>query len=342
MFDQEKIINNIESLRKEVKYSTVDYPIEFIVSSLKNGRFFIPEYQREYVWNNEKKSKFIESILIGIPIPFLFLYREKKEGYLEIVDGAQRIQSLEEYCGNKLNLINLDKLVSLNGSKFEDLPKKYQETFLTTPLRMTILDEETTLDSRREIFKRLNTTSEKLKSSEIRKGSLEGTFSTFISECAKEPVFIEMCKVTENKSKRREEEELISRFFAYSENLENYNGKVSEFIYNYVETKNKSNFNRKKMYNEFINVFNFLKLNNVSIPKKNKKSISRARFEAISIGANLALKKMPSLKDKKLDLSKLESNEFEEITSSDGANNRSKLEGRIYYVRDLILSKGEK
>lgn len=96
------------------------------------------------------------------------------------------------------------------------------------------------------------------------------------------------------------------------------------------------------MYNEFINVFNFLKLNNVSIPKKNKKSISRARFEAISIGANLALKEVPSLKDKKLDLSKLESNEFEEITSSDGANNRSKLEGRIYYVRDLILSKGEK
>ena len=249
---------------------------------------------------------------------------------------------MEEYCDNKLNLINLDKLVSLNGSKFEDLPKKYQETFLTTALRLIILDEETTIDSRREIFKRLNTTSEKLKSSEIRKGSLEGTFSNFISECAKEPIFIEMCKVTENKSKRREEEELISRFFAYSENLENYNGKVSEFIYNYVETKNKSNFNRKKMYNEFINVFNFLKLNNVSIPKKNKKSISRARFEAISIGANLALKKMPSLKDKKLDLGELESNEFEEITSSDGANNRSKLEGRIYYVKDLILSKGEK
>lgn len=342
MFDQEKIINNIESLRKEVKYSTVDYPIEFIVSSLKNGRFFIPDYQREYIWNNEKKSKFVESILMGLPIPFLFLYREKKKGYLEIVDGAQRIQSLEEYCDNKLNLIDLDKLVSLNGSKFKDLPKKYQETFLTTALRMIILDEETTIDSRREIFKRLNTTSEKLKSSEIRKGSLEGDFSTFISECAKEPIFIEMCKVTENKSKRREEEELISRFFAYSESLENYNGNVSKFIYNYVETKNESNFNKEEMYNEFINVFHFLKINNVSIPKKSKKSISRTRFEAICIGANLALKKKPSLKDKKLDLSKLESNEFEEITSSDGANNRSKLEGRIYYVRDLILSKGEK
>lgn len=342
MFDQEKIINNIESLRKEVKYSTVDYPIEFIVSSLKNGRFFIPDYQREYIWNNEKKSKFVESILMGLPIPFLFLYREKKKGYLEIVDGAQRIQSLEEYCDNKLNLIDLDKLVSLNGSKFEDLPQKYQETFLTTALRMIILDEETTIDSRREIFKRLNTTSEKLKSSEIRKGSLEGAFSTFISKCAKEPIFIEMCKVTENKSKRREEEELISRFFAYSESLENYNGNVSKFIYNYVETKNESNFNKEEMYNEFINVFHFLKINNVSIPKKSKKSISRTRFEAICIGANLALKKKPSLKDKKLDLSKLESNEFEEITSSDGANNRSKLEGRIYYVRDLILSKGEK
>ena len=225
MFDQEKIINNIESLRKEVKYSTVDFPIESIIFNLKKGRFFIPDYQREYIWNNEKKSKFVESILMGLPIPFLFLYREKKKGYLEIVDGAQRIQSLEEYCDNKLNLINLDKLVSLNGSKFEDLPKKYQETFLTTALRMIILDEETTLDSRREIFKRLNTTSEKLKSSEIRKGSLEGTFSTFISECAKEPIFIENFKVTENKAKIREEEELIKRYIYYSENLENNKAK---------------------------------------------------------------------------------------------------------------------
>ena len=126
MFDQEKIINNIESLIKEFKFSTLYFPIEYIFFILKKGTFFIQEYQREYIWNNEKKSKFVESILMGLPIPFLFLYREKKKGYLEIVDGAQRIQSLEEYCDNKLNLINLDKLVSLNVSKFEYLPKKYQ------------------------------------------------------------------------------------------------------------------------------------------------------------------------------------------------------------------------
>lgn len=339
---KKKITDNIESLRKEVKYSTVDFPIESIVSNLENGRFFIPEYQREYIWNNDKKSKFIESILMGLPIPFLFLYRDNDTGYLEIVDGAQRIQTLKEYRDNILKLINLDKIISLNGSNFKQLPKKYQEIFLTTPLRMIVLDEETSIDNRREIFKRLNTTSEKLKSSEIRKGSLEGPFSDFVFNCTKEPIFIEMCQVTEKKTKRREEEELISRFFAYSEPLINYDGRVNNYIYNYVEGKNKNGFDKEKLHKEFLKTFEFLKLNSVALSKKEKKSISRTRFEAITIGTNLALKENPSLQNKKINLSELDSEEFENITSSDAANNKKKLERRINYVKDLILSKGEK
>lgn len=340
--NEKEIIKNIQDIRKEIKYSTVDYPVESIISNLKNGRFFIPSYQREYVWNNQKKSMFIESILMGLPIPFLFLYREKDKGYLEIVDGAQRIQTLSAYYDNNIILNNLDKLVSLNGTKFEHLPKKYQETFLTTALRMIILDEETTIDSRREIFKRLNTTSEKLKSSEIRKGSLEGDFSNFISKCAENPIFIEMCKVTKSKTRRKEEEELVSRFFAYSESLKNYNGKVNDFIYNYVENKNSGKFNKDIMHNEFIETFKFLKLNNITLAKKGRKSISRTRFEAITVGTNLALKEKPKLKNIKLNLKELDSEEFEKITSSDAANNRSKLERRINFVRELILSKDEK
>ena len=332
-----KIKNNIESISKEVKFSTIDFPIESILFNLKKGRFFIPSYQREYVWDEERKSRFIESILIGLPIPFMFLYREKSSGKIEIVDGAQRIQALNEYVSNNLVLNKLKKLDSLNSLKFNDLPEKYQDIFLTTPLRMIILDEETTIENRKEIFKRLNTSSKKLEPIEIITGSLEGEFLDFIKKCSQNKIFLELCKVTKTKSKRKEELELILRFFAYSENLENYQGNVKDFIYEYTEVKTKKGFDKEKMLNEFLNMLTFIKLNNINFMKNNKKSISRTRFEAISIGTNLALKINPSLINKKIDLSKLNSEEFDKITSSDAANNKSKLLGRINYVKNLIL-----
>lgn len=332
-----KIQNNIETLRKEVKFSTIDFPVETILSYLEKGRFFIPSYQREYVWDEERKSRFIESILMGLPIPFMFLYRERSTGKLEIVDGAQRIQALKEYNDNKLILNKLDKLTSLNTTKFDVLPEKYKEIFWTTPLRMIVLDEVTTIENRKEIFKRLNTTSKKLEPIEIITGSLEGEFIDFLKECSQNPVFLELCKVTEIKSKRKEELELILRFFAYSENLENYQGNVKDFIYSYAETKTNQGFDKEQMQKDFFNMLHFLKQNNINFVKNNKKSISRTRFEAISIGTNLALKKKPDLLNTQINLSKLNSSEFDKITSSDAANNKSKLFGRINYVKGLIL-----
>lgn len=336
--DKLEIQNNIESIRKEIKFSTIDFPIESILLNLEKGRFFIPSYQREYVWDEDRKVRFIESILMGLPIPFMFLYREKSTGKLEIVDGAQRIQALREYVSNSLTLSKLDKLKLLNLKKFNDLPEKYQDIFLTTALRMIILDEETTIENRKEIFKRLNTSSKKLEPIEIITGSLEGSFLTFIKKCSQNTLFLELCKVTETKSKRKEELELILRFFAYSENLMSYQGNVKEFIYNYTENKTNNGFDEEKMLNEFSNMLNFLKNNGINFVKNNKKSISRTRFEAISIGSNLALKEKPDLLNKKIDLSMLNSNEFDKITSSDAANNKSKLFGRINYVKNLILS----
>ncbi|WP_294727262.1 DUF262 domain-containing protein [uncultured Fusobacterium sp.] len=332
-----EIQNNIENIRKEIKFSTIDFPIESILNNLEKGRFFIPSYQREYVWDEERKARFIESILMGLPIPFMFLYREKATGKLEIVDGAQRIQALKEYESNNLILNKLDKLKSLNSFKFKDLPEKYQEIFLTTALRMIILDEETTIENRKEIFKRLNTSSKKLEPIEIITGSLEGDFLAFIKECSQNELFLELCKVTKNKSKRKEELELILRFFAYSENLENYQGTVKDFMYDYAELKTKEGFNKEKMLKEFLNMLTFLKKNNITFIKNNKKSVSRTRFEAISIGTNLALKENPALINNIMDLSKLNSKEFDKITSSDAANNKSKLLRRINYVKKLIL-----
>src|SRR5689334_21561806 len=97
-----------EQIRQEqrvVDYDTKEYTVELLVSKYSLGRegdeneLFIPEYQREFVWDTKRQSKFIESVLLGLPIPYIFtagLYREiaEDEGRIEIVDGSQRIRTL--------------------------------------------------------------------------------------------------------------------------------------------------------------------------------------------------------------------------------------------------------
>ena len=168
MNSKKEIMEEINNNRNLVGYDTVDWPIGYIKSQFDAARLYVPTYQRSFVWNSTIKSKFIESIFMGLPIPFLFLYRHKETGTLEIVDGAQRIQTLVEFLNNKLILNDLKKLKSLNGKIFNDIPEKYQVIFETTSLRIIVLDEKTTENNRKEIFNRLNTTGEKLE--EIEEG----------------------------------------------------------------------------------------------------------------------------------------------------------------------------
>ena len=93
----ESIANQITGLRREIDYNTRDYAIDFLVAQFKNGEYFIdPEYQRKFVWDAARKCRFIESILLGYPIPFMF-FSDNDDGRCDIVDGAQRTSTLEEF-----------------------------------------------------------------------------------------------------------------------------------------------------------------------------------------------------------------------------------------------------
>ncbi|MDR3121607.1 MAG: DUF262 domain-containing protein [Clostridiales bacterium] len=100
----ESITNQIMDLRREVDYNTRDYAIDFLVVQFKDGEYFInPEYQRNFVWDTARKCRFIESILLGYPIPFMF-FSDNDDGRCDIVDGAQRTSTLEEFLSNDLVL----------------------------------------------------------------------------------------------------------------------------------------------------------------------------------------------------------------------------------------------
>ena len=108
----------IRALRKEIDYNTRDYSIDFLIQQFRNDEFYIPdEYQRQYIWNDSDKNRFIESILLGLPIPLMF-FSDTEDGRCEIIDGAQRTQAMEEFMSGDLILSDLKKLTSLNGFSF--------------------------------------------------------------------------------------------------------------------------------------------------------------------------------------------------------------------------------
>ena len=120
-------LNDIEfEIRKasvDYDYNTTEYSIGAIVNKYKIGKIFEPYYHHQNaVWDDESKSKYIESILLEMPITPFVAYLSKEDTKIEIIDGSNRIEALVDYCFDELQLCGLEILTSLNGTKFSDLP----------------------------------------------------------------------------------------------------------------------------------------------------------------------------------------------------------------------------
>ncbi len=132
--------------QKTVDFDTKEFTIELLVNKYLNGidedenDIYVPEYQREFVWSEVGQSTLIESIVLGLPIPVIFL-AENSDGRLEIVDGSQRIRTIVSFISDELTLVGLKKLRQLNKVTFAELPKARQRKILNTSIRMIVLSE---------------------------------------------------------------------------------------------------------------------------------------------------------------------------------------------------------
>lgn len=325
----------IKELQKEINFDTKDYPIEVLVDKFRADDFYIPEYQRKFVWDVAKQVRFIESVLLGLPIPFMF-FSDNEDGRCEIIDGAQRTQTLEAFLDNDLILSGLEKLTSLNGFSFSDLPEVFQRKFKGRTLRIIVLADTTTIEIRQDIFNRINTGGTKAIPSEIRRGSYAGDFMKFVEKCAKDEQFTKLCPISETMRNRYEDSELIVRFFAYLNNYQNFQHAVDDFLNEFVQSKDKG-FDVIAYEKEFKNMLDFVeKYFPYGFAKtKNAKSTPRVRFEAISVGVALALRKKPDLVPDSMEW--LNSDQFKVHTTTHASNSPKRVSGRIEYVRDILL-----
>ena len=202
---------------------------------------------------------------------------------------------------------------------------------------MVILPETVSNQSRLDMFERINSGSEHLKKSEIRKGAYSGPFYDFVADLAKDEQFNRLCPISTTAAKRGEKEELILRFFAYSDRYQTFVHSVYQFLDKYLVEKNRDGFDRDALTEDFRNMLNYVERNlPFGFAKTLKaKSTPRVRYEAIAIGINLALKANPSLPDMEEDFTL--TSEFKKHVTSHASNSGPKLKGRVEYVRDFLL-----
>lgn len=318
-------------------YDTKEYPVEVIISKYLKDQIFVPHYQRNFVWKQKQKSKFIESVFLGVPIMPFLVSVSGDEAELEIIDGSQRIRTLVEYCSGDLKLTGLEKLSSLNETTFLDLTNTRKNKFLLRDFRFHVVTENADAEIRSDIFNRVNTSSNKLTNSETRKGIYQGPFYNFILEMSKNEKFRKLCPIPEQKANRGEYEELVLRFFAFSESYLSFKHDVAPFLDNFVK-KYKNDFNEKLLLNNFNEVMDFAEkyFTPPYFARKGRDNATpRVRFEALSVGIHLALRKNPKLVVDSMDW--LYSKEFKKHTTSDASNNQGKLKARIEFVRDCLL-----
>ncbi|MDI9313012.1 MAG: DUF262 domain-containing protein [Limnohabitans sp.] len=320
-----QIEEQIKSEQQSISYDIKDFTIEYYVQKYltneetEDNELYVPDYQREFIWETSRQSKFIESIILGLPIPLIFVAEIEETGRLEIVDGSQRIRTLSAFLNDKLKLGRLDKLTELNGLKFSELKPSRQRLIKNSSMRMIVLSSRANEDIRNDMFGRINTSSVPLLPMETRRGIFRGKFMTFITELASDKKFTKLCPIDKHFAERREEEELILRFFAFTDGLPKFNlngidleyGGVAKYIDRYLDNQNEvcteESLERKKK--AFFNMLDFVEntFKDRGFGKyQNSQATSRPYFEAIAIGSHLALKSGKPLKTTNLQWSNLD------------------------------------
>lgn len=238
-----------------------DFLLPQVVDFIREKRWINlrPEYQRRLVWDKKKKSRFIESLLLNIPVPPVFLYEHELSRY-EVMDGQQRLNTILEFYENRLKLAGLTKWPGLNNLRLCDCPEKISRGFDRRRISATVLlaesaetkDQVQTL--RKDVFERLNTGGEKLNAQELRNALYGGPFNDLVIELAGLDLFDDVWQIPrysthydrksgkisdalrENALFRKMKDcEIVLRFFAFR-NAENIRGSVRAALDRTAET----------------------------------------------------------------------------------------------------------
>lgn len=202
----------------KIKMDSKIQSIYSLMSRVKHNEIETSSYQRGDVWNDQAKSRLIESIIVRIPIPVFYIDASNENSW-KIIDGLQRITSLKEFMVDKtLKLIGLEYILDLDGYSFDELPRLYQRRLEETNITIIFLNAGTPENVKYNIFKRINTGGLPLSNQEIRHALNDGVATSLLKELSHVVPVSEIwgsTRIWKSKKDRMEKNELVLRGLGY-------------------------------------------------------------------------------------------------------------------------------
>jgi hypothetical protein len=240
----------LDAQRQKVDVDHFDLTVRELMRMAEEGELQrAPVYQRKFRWNETTESRLIESLLLGLPVPSIFV-ATNADGSWEVVDGLQRISTLIHFTAGASDLLatigkaeplrleGLADLTSFNGFTLAELPTPIQLAFFKRSLRVTALSDKSNRETRFELFERLNGGGIQLRPQEVRAAIYRGPFNDMLRELGYSHPFRDLVRLQRGREDDGTREEMVLKFYAYLEDRDRFEGAVTEFLNSYMERQN--------------------------------------------------------------------------------------------------------
>lgn len=226
-----------------------DLSINTLLEQWQDSTLLVPQFQREYVWDDSKASRLVESLLLNIPIPVLY-FSETPAAQYEIVDGHQRVSSIVRYITNEFSLTGLRIQDEFKGLRFKDLPLREQRFLKSRTMRVIVITTDSHPDMKFEVFERLNTGSVALNAQEIRQAVYRGDTTSRLGELVQNVDF-RQCIGRPKPRPRYVDQELALRFLAMRTRLRDYRPPLVRFLNEYLRMANEPEYKLNRVVADF-------------------------------------------------------------------------------------------
>lgn len=330
-------------LRYQIFSYGADYPVDALVKRMKNEDLILPKFQRAFVWPLTQSSRFIESLLLGLPVPAIFLSKETKSQKMMVIDGQQRLKSLMYFydgilAGKEFKLSGVNK--EFEGLTYKTLSEQDKRRLNDAIIHAIVIRQEDPEDDDSSVFlvfERLNTTSTPLSEQEIRACVYHGDFNDYLRGANTNK---DWRNIFGEESPRQKDIELILRFFALFYNISEYSRPMKLFLAKFMKKNQGLGLYSKEVLDAIFNPAVGL-ANRALGPKAFRpvRSLNASVVDAILVGTAKRLANGPITDESDYAIAVnrvLADASFMDLYQV-GTTNKDRIEGRINRISECLV-----
>lgn len=252
-------VDEIPTEVRRISTQAYDKSVADLIRMMEDGDIGLnPEYQRNYVWDNKRASLLIESIILNVPIPVIYVSQEEDDTWT-VIDGLQRLNSLKRFFDRDFKLTGLEILADLNRSDIRSLNPKALRILKNGLIRVIMISHDSHPEIKYDVFMRLNKGAVKLTEQELRNCLYRGSLNECLKNLAHNEQFLTLLNLS-SPHKRMMDCELILRFLAIQGNwstdtwkVESYKGRMKTFLNEFIQRNQNVNQEQIQQYTDLFN-----------------------------------------------------------------------------------------